>query len=91
MVGIESIEGMHEPGLPRLVARVEEVPPVIRGRREVHQHHAALLVVEAGPVDAIQELHGGANEVGRVVGGIRQAYGGALAIEPAGWSKTDWS
>jgi hypothetical protein len=40
----EAIAGAHEPHLTCLVARVEEVPPVIRGRREIHGHDAALLV-----------------------------------------------
>ncbi len=31
----EAIAGAHEPDLTCLVARVEEVPPVIRGRREI--------------------------------------------------------
>jgi hypothetical protein len=46
VVGIQAIEGAHKHGLARLVARVEEVLPVIGGRREVHQHHAALLVMK---------------------------------------------
>jgi hypothetical protein len=81
VVGVQAVEGVHEPGLTGLVARVEEVPPVIRCGREIHQHHAACLIVKAGPVQAFEDLHGGANEVRRKIGGIGQPHGGTLAIQ----------
>ena len=73
IVGIQAVEGRHQPGLARLVARVEEVPPVIGCRREIGEHHAAFLVAKAGSVDPFEQLHAGANEVRRKIGGIRPA------------------
>jgi putative tryptophan/tyrosine transport system substrate-binding protein len=81
VVSIQLIERAHEPGLACLVACVEQVAPVIRGRREIHQHHTALLVVKPRPIKAFEQRHGGADKVRSVSSGIRQAHGGMVAIK----------
>lgn len=77
MIDIQAIDGVHE---PRLVARVEEVTPMIHGLREIHEHDAAFLVVKAEPAGTVEQLHGGADQVGRVVSWIGQPHARTLAV-----------
>jgi hypothetical protein len=70
VIGIQRVEGTHQPSLAGTVPCVEEVRLDLCDRGQVQQHHAACLVVKAGPVERLEEARGGLDQVGRKIGGV---------------------